>query len=122
MTSVLMPRSWSAAILGLTILAGAAWAQSTGLSDEEAEARYSELHRAMEAAKVCRKLEFDEQDHLKMGEAINREVEHKIGTRRLTLLVEAQEETRALIRQKGCESPQVAELLGRFDAILAPAL
>lgn len=109
--------------LGLALAAGLLWGLPAAAADEaEAEALYGRYHQAIEAAKQCRKLDFDQPQHGAMAEVIHARIQHQIGAKRLSLLTKAQREARALIDDEGCQGPKVAELLALFDADLAPAL
>ena len=99
-------------LAGLPALAGEA----------EAEALYGRYHQAIEAAKQCRKLSFEQPQHSAMAGVIHAKINHKIGAKRLSLLTEAQREARALIDSEGCQGPGVSALLALFDSDLAPAL
>ena len=109
-----------ALLLGL-VVAGAAPAAAQQDESEE-EAIYSRYHMAMEVAKQCRKLTYDERDHANMAEVINDKINNAIGAKRLRLLTAAQRAGRALVEDQGCDSPEAEDLLGLFDRDLGPVL
>jgi len=90
--------------------------------DSEAEATYSRYHRSIEAAKLCRKMDFDQDAHSRMAGVIHARIEHKIGAKRLPLMTAAQREAKDMVKKQGCEGVDVAELLALFDSDLAPVL
>ena len=118
-----MRKLTAGAALAAILLAAAVGNGGAPLADDsEAEATYSRYHRAIEAAKVCRKLTFDQDAHSRMAGVIHARIEHKIGAKRLRLLTAAQREARGMVKAQGCEGAEVAELLALFDSELAPAL
>ena len=90
--------------------------------ESEEEAIYSRYHKAMEVAKQCRKLTYDQDDHTAMATVINEKINNAIGAKRLRLLTAAQREGRALVDDKGCDSPEAQDLLDLFDRDLDPVL
>ena len=113
-------KAWPAVPVALALCLALA---TTAAADEaEAEALYGRYHQAIEAAKQCRKLSFDQPAHSAMAKVVHAKIRHKIGAKRLSLLTGAQRAARALIDDEGCKGPGVAELLALFDADLAPAL
>ncbi|MEM7226829.1 MAG: hypothetical protein AAF495_27915 [Pseudomonadota bacterium] len=107
-------------LIGALLLAAApAVAQ---LDESEEEAIYSRYHKAMEVAKQCRNLTYDEQDHANMADVINEKINNAIGAKRLRLLTAAQREGRALVEDEGCDSPEAQDLLALFDRDLDPVL
>ena len=92
------------------------------LASPETEAIYSRYHQAIEAAKLCRDLTFDQGDIDRMAAVIHDKVGHDIGAKRLSLLTQAQEDARQLVQDKGCESSDVQTLLGLYDSDLAPVV
>ena len=90
--------------------------------DAAAEALYGRYHQAIEAAKQCRSLDFDQDAHSAMAGVIHSKIQHKIGAKRLSLLTKAQQDARALVDKEGCKGAGVGELLALFDADLAPVL
>ena len=108
---------------GLAMLLAVALAPQARAADQaELEALYGRYHQAIEAAKVCRKLDFDQAAHSKMAGVIHQRIQHRIGAKRLSLLTAAQRQARDLIDKEGCKGAAVEELLGLFDKDLAPAL
>ena len=97
-------------------------AEPASADDSEMEALYSRYHKSIEAAKLCRKLSFDQAAHDRMAEVIHRHIEHQIGAKRLSLMTAAQRGARALIEREGCDGDGAQELLALFDADLAPVL
>ena len=91
-------------------------------ADEAAEALFSRYHQAIESAKQCRTLDFDQDQQARMGGVINAKIQHRIGAKRLSLLTKAQRDARALIEKQGCSGSDVSALLALFDQDLAPAL
>jgi hypothetical protein len=102
---------------GLIAVAGLARAD-----DSEKEALYSRYHQAIEAAKLCRDMSFDQPAHDRMAGVIAERVKHDIGAKRLPLLTAAQRDVQAIVDKQGCGDSRIAELLTLFDAELAPAL
>ncbi len=96
-------------LLGLVLLGAAPAAAQQDESEEEAI--YSRYHMAMEVAKQCRKLTYDEQDHNNMAEVINDKINNAIGAKRLRLLTAAQRAGRALVEDQGCDNPEAEDLL-----------
>ena len=92
------------------------------LASPESEAIYSRYHQAIEAARVCRDLTFDQGDIDRMAGVIHAKIGGDIGAKRLSLLTQAQEDARELIDDKGCESGEVEALLALYDAELAPVV
>ena len=90
--------------------------------DAEAEALYGRYHQAIEAAKLCRDMSFDQDAHSRMATVIHAKIDHKIGAKRLKLLTAAQRDAQALVNAEGCDGAGPSELLALFDADLAPAL
>ena len=112
-----------AIVVCLAVFLAGPLATGPALADQaEAEALFSRYHRAIESAKQCRKLSFDQQAQTRMGGVINAKIKHKIGAKRLSLLTAAQREARALIQKQGCKGGDVSALLGLFDRDLAPVL
>ena len=92
------------------------------LASPETEAIYSRYHQAIEAAKLCRDLTFDQGDIDRMAAVIHDKVGHDIGAKRLSLLNPAQEDAAQVVQDKGCESSDVQTLLGLYDSDLAPVV
>ena len=106
-----------------TALAAVFLAGGLALADDsEVEETYSRYHRAIEAAKQCRDMSFDQDAHSRMAGVIHARIEHKIGAKRLRLLTAAQREAKAMVKKQGCEGAEVSELLALFDSELAPVL
>ncbi|MGF1610177.1 MAG: hypothetical protein ACFCUQ_12330 [Kiloniellales bacterium] len=110
---------------GLAVVALAGMLATGGLvraQENEAEALYSRYHQAIEAAKQCRNVSFDQNAHDRMAAVISKQIHHSIGAKRLPLLTAAQRETRDIVRKHGCGDSRITELLALFDADLAPVL
>ena len=90
--------------------------------DSAEEALYGRYHQAIEAAKLCRNLTFDQDAHSSMATVIHAKINHKIGAKRLSLLTAAQAEAQGKVERQGCAGDEVTALLALFDADLAPAL
>jgi len=113
----------------LTALALAAFAAvaapafaTPAFAASENEQTYSRYHQAIEAAKLCRDLEFDQGDIDRMAGVIHAKIGGDIGAKRLSLLTQAQQDARQLVQDKGCESSQVEALLALYDSELAPVV
>ena len=115
MTRIARSALIAAALLGPLAVGGAQ-------ADEAAEALFGRYHQAIESAKQCRKLTFDQDQQARMGGVINAKIKHRIGAKRLSLLTAAQREARAIIQKQGCSGSDVSALLALFDQDLAPAL
>ena len=92
------------------------------LASPETEAIYSRYHQAIEAAKLCRDLSFDQGDIDRMAGVIHAKIGGDIGAKRLSLLTQAQEDARRLVEDKGCDSSEVEALLALYDSDLAPVV
>ena len=106
-------------VLALGALLAAA---TVALASPESEATYSRYHQAIEAARVCRDLTFDQGDVDAMAGVIHAKIGGDIGAKRLSLLTQAQEDARKLVADKGCESSEVEALLALYDSELAPVV
>ena len=116
-----MTRLFTVACLAMLLAAGST-SGARAADEAELEAVYGRYHQAIEAARVCRKLDFDQAAHSKMAGVIHQRIQHRIGAKRLSLLTAAQGEARDLIDKEGCKGASVEALLGLFDKELAPAL
>lgn len=92
------------------------------LASPETEATYSRYHQAIEAAKLCRDLTFDQADIDAMAGVIHAKIGGDIGAKRLSLLTAAQRDAQKLVQDKGCESSEVEALLALYDSDLAPVV
>ena len=92
------------------------------LTDDEAEEIFLQHHRAIAAAESCYGIEFSQSQQLAMAQAINVAVENRIGTRRLRLVVEAEEEVRAMLPSQSCRGDRIVRLLEFFESDLRPVL
>jgi hypothetical protein len=108
--------------LGALLMAATAAPFTPALASPETEATYSRYHQAVEAARVCRDLTFDQGDIDRMAGVIHAKIGGDIGAKRLSLLTQAQEDARKLVDDKGCESSEVEALLALYDAELAPVV
>ncbi|MCG8354906.1 MAG: hypothetical protein MI920_04985 [Kiloniellales bacterium] len=118
-----MRKLTAGAALAAVLLATAFVSGAPVLADDsEAEATYSRYHRSIEAAKLCRKMSFDQDAHSRMAGVIHARIEHKIGAKRLRLLTAAQREAKDMVKKQGCDGAEVMELLALFDSDLAPVL
>jgi hypothetical protein len=106
--------------LGLVVLL--ATTATAALASPETEATYSRYHQAIEAARLCRDLTFDQGDIDRMAGVIHAKIGHDIGAKRLSLLTQAQRDAAALVESQGCEGGEVEALLGLYDAELAPVV
>lgn len=113
-------RIGSSMLLGLVMTVGVS--QSVTADDSAAEALYGRYHQAIEAAKLCRNLTFDQDAHSSMATVIHAKIDHKIGAKRLSLLTAAQFEAQDKVERQGCSGDEVTALLALFDADLAPTL
>ena len=111
----------SVMVLLLCLTLGLATAAGAG-ERSEAEAAYSDLHAAVEAAKLCRGLTLEDADHQRIAAIIDQRSQGLIGTKGLSLLLEAQRQARRTVEEKSCDDGAVTRLLGLFDEALAPAL
>jgi hypothetical protein len=107
-------------VLGLVALL--AMAATAALGSPETEATYSRYHQAIEAARLCRDLVFDQGDIDRMAGVIHAKIGGDIGAKRLSLLTQAQRDAAALVDSKGCESAEVTQLLALYDSELAPVV
>lgn len=107
-----------AAALALPLLAPALPAAA----DSAAEQLYSRYHQAIEVARLCRGITFDQGDIDRMAGVIHDRIGHDIGAKRLPLLTAGQRAGQELVKAKGCDSPEAGELLALYDADLAPAV
>ncbi len=113
-----MRRSCSAALaLALSLPLAA-----TARAETAAEALYGQYHQAIEVAKLCRGVEFDQGDIDRMAAVIHEKIGHDLGAKRLKLLTEGQRQARALIEAKGCETPEALDLLALYDQDLSAAV
>jgi len=97
-------------------------ATAPSFASPESEATYSRYHQAIETAKLCRDLSFDQGDIDRMAGVIHAKIGGDIGAKRLSLLTQAQEDARKLVQDKGCESSEAQALLGLYDSDLAPVV
>lgn len=114
-----MRRTLSAALvlaLSVPALSGPLRAESA------AEALYGRYHQAIEVAKLCRGVDFDQGDIDRMAAVIHEKIGHDLGAKRLKLLTQGQREGRALVETAGCESPEALDLLALYDQDLAAAV
>lgn len=116
------PLQLGLATMALAALLGTAGPAAGDEAEAEAEALYSRYHQAIEAAKQCRHMSFDQAAHDRMAAVIAERIDHDIGGKRLPLLTTAQRETRDMVKQHGCDDSRITELLELFDADLAPVL
>ncbi len=91
-------------------------------ADSEAEALYSRYHEAIEVAKLCRNITFDQGDIDRMAAVIHDRIGHDIGAKRLSLLTKGQRDGDEVVKKHGCESDEAKDLLGLYDADLAPVV
>ena len=91
-------------------------------ADSEVERVYMNYHGAIEAAKLCRDMTFDQAAHSKMAAVINQRISGPIGGERQMLLAQAKDDMRGLVGAQSCNDSQVQEALALFDSDLAPAL
>ena len=91
-------------------------------ADSAAEALYSRYHQAIEVAKLCRGIVFEQDDIDAMAAVIHGKVGADIGAKRLSLLTAGQRAGKDLVGSKGCESSEAQELLALYDADLAPVV
>lgn len=89
---------------------------------DDAEETYSSYHQSIEAAKLCRNMEFTQVQIDAMASVIHGKLEGDIGAKRLSLLTQAQRDAKELVETRGCDSGEVQILLGLFDSDLAPVL
>ena len=111
-----------ALIAALSLALSAGVGQDVRADDSAEEALYGRYHQAIEAAKLCRNLTFDQAAHSSMATVIHAKINHKIGAKRLSLLTAAQAEAQETVERQGCSGDDVTALLALFDADLAPAL
>lgn len=115
----------SRTIKGMLLAAAAAslWAGGTArAADSDVEQIYMNYHGAIEAAKLCRDMTFDQAAHNKMAAVINQHLSGEIGGERQKLLARAKDNMRGLVGSQSCNDSQVQEALALFDSDLAPAL
>ena len=86
------------------------------------EETYSRYHQAIEAARLCRDLTFDQAQMDRMSAVISAAIGNDIGAKRLSLLSQAKRDARDLVDKKGCQSPEVQQLLALYDSDLAPVV
>jgi hypothetical protein len=91
-------------------------------ADTDAELLYSRYHEAIEVAKLCRDITFDQGDIDRMAAVIHDRIGHDIGAKRLKLLTAGQRAGDELVKSKGCESDEAKSLLALYDADLAPVV
>ncbi len=117
-------RSLIAAALALPLLAPALLAPggSAAAADSAAETLYSRYHQAIEVAKLCRDVVFEQDDIDAMAGVIHGKIGGDIGAKRLSLLTAGQRAGDELVQSKGCESAEAQELLALYDAELAPVV
>jgi hypothetical protein len=107
-------------VLGLVALL--ATTATAALASPETEAIYSRYHQAIEAARLCRDLTFDQGDIDRMAGVIHARIGRDIGAKRLSLLTQAQRDAAGLVDTQGCEGSEVTQLLALYDAELAPVV
>ncbi|WP_282607624.1 hypothetical protein [Pelagibius sp. Alg239-R121] len=88
------------------------------VADENAEQQFSRYQQAIEVTKQCRQIGFSDGEYDRMGEIINKKVNHEVGAKRLSLLLAAQKDARKLVEAKGCDSSEAGELLQIYDTEL----
>lgn len=92
-------------------------------SQDDAEAVYTNYHRAIRTFELCEKRRFDQAEHEKMSIYIDRQIRDSIGVgRRLSLIQAAKAEARELVDRYGCDSEGARELLSLFTRELQPTL
>lgn len=106
-------------MLGAALALGFA---SSALAQTSNEALYSRYHQAIETARLCLDATFDQGDIDRMAAVINDKIDHDIGAKRLNLMRQAQQDAKALVQAKGCEAPDVQDLLGLYERDLAPVV
>ncbi|TQV83524.1 hypothetical protein [Denitrobaculum tricleocarpae] len=104
--------------LMLAILVFALGAARPSVASEDAEASFTRYQQAIEVTKQCLQIGFSDGEYERMGEIINEKVGHKVGAKRLSLLLAAQKDARNLVESEGCDSSQAQELIKIYDAEL----
>jgi len=89
-------------------------------TQEQAEALYSELRSAYEAALLCRSLEPTEEDRAELAALLNEKTRGQVmpGVQ-LSRIDAARREVASSHKSAGCDGPRMSELLGIYDAQLS---
>lgn len=89
-------------------------------SAEQAEALYSELRSAYEAALLCRALEPTEEDRAELAALLNEKTRGQVMPGiQLSRIDAARREVASKHKSEGCDGPRMSELLGIYDAQLS---
>ena len=97
--------------------------QNRGTAADAFEGVYLHYQQAIHAEAVCKQRDFGTDDDTRLASYIEGKVHHRVGPdKRLTLIEQARLEIDQLVEQRGCDSPEIGELLAVFQAELAPLL
>lgn len=110
------------AAAAIALFAAAPAAHAQGLSEAEAEAVFMDYQRAIAAAEACYDVTFDQAQHRAMMAVINEAVEHKIGTKRLRLVTQAENDVSGMLPSQSCKGAKIQDMLALFERDLRPAL
>lgn len=109
-----MPGSSKSILMTGTLLLALGSVQPLAAS-EDAERAFSRYQQAIEVTKQCREIGFSDGEYERMGEIINKKIDHEVGAKRLSLLLAAKKDAQKLVEAKGCDSTEAAELLKIYD-------